>query len=132
MPFKMPDSLKAELLPHAKACRLILIEVFNEGRKAYVRGTSCWGYGLTEDVTEATNYGAAAKEQPFSRGEYTGDEAFFATFEKLWHDLATIYVKDVGGAKSGIRSDIPGKIVVFDAPTRPPCRAIFFPDQYKD
>lgn len=122
----MPPTLKAELVAAAQAGHLILLEIEVDGVKLYARGTSIFGPDPTSNPLEATNYGARpATDEALGRAHEE-----FPDIDQLWYDVRCLWVKDEGGGKSALRTDIPGRIVVFEKPQAPPIVFVYNPENY--
>jgi hypothetical protein len=76
---------------------IIVIEIERDGQKLYTRSTSCFGDEPVVDPMDAACYAHDADDE----------------FQQLWRDMSYAYIKDLGGAKSGIRTDISPVAVVF-------------------
>lgn len=125
----MPPTLKAELVAAAKEGKLVVLEIEVDGVKLYARGTSIFGPEPTPNPLEATNYAALPDREP--AGTRIGREPEeFPDLDQLWYDVRGLWVKDEGGGKSALRTDIPGRIVVFDKPAAPPIAAVYLPESY--
>lgn len=98
-----PAEILNQLRAAADAGHMIVIEIVENGKRLYLRDHSLFGQGPVEDPYQARNY---ALDTP--------------SFGELWYHVNTLYVKDEGGGKSAVRTDIPGAIAIFERPSNPP------------